>query len=690
MLAKSRSDYIARRAALSAPSKFLPRLLLCSGLSQTSLLTMIERLGKLGESASKEKNKVYRDLLTPSATSDWGFGHLGTRRDVARKLIGRLSAYMNLYELSADKLAEGASKTFIEWLHAECQPLDKPRKPKHKRYKAEKTVSFSLVEATDILASVASNDEMVVDNKVESDASSMDSFVESQQMDGPKGGSLADDEMKKFVQKCVKVRRFDSLEEWLEENYMDQGPMAQNDDASPATEDKSLHLCVLLIDQNFSLKDELDSWDRILQLWIPYLSRRKGSPELWSRIFALRWEDAPGDLLLMRCMSVWSESHVLSCQDWILSSNYFQDEELDVDRMVQFLATTSSQRTAHQEAFERVVTNSGAGWMDNKNRVEDACKLVLECVGNDDESATQRNMLPSWLQLILIVARRGKNQTNLLISKLLVAIPEFDDEKEIQMALSTAILRLYAYFPEFVNLGNENVRSVLVEAAKSADWLDWRSPRDGQIDDMLVTLTMNPVQRITQGLVEISKSHPLLLVRKLKQMAVVLEHDASSAHNPRNSNNRARVHGENIDGPVTAKYDGKLVRVTVRHWGYSFTDALWVSVVEIMLSIPREVLFPCGLGAGLEELLAVYLKLLFMQSQLNNRDRASRVRARFSDLLTVFESTDSWTDWLSSKMPELASLGTVRNILISCNLMSPAKGFENLREAHSRGIRQKK
>jgi len=392
----------------------------------------------------------------------------------------------------------------------------------------------------------------------------------------------------------------------------------------------------------------------------------------------MRWEDRPGDLLLMKCTAVWSEAHAKSCQDWILAPKR-RTEDLDTDRMVQFLVTTSEQQSVHISSFERSVGLNRDFWMDKKECLGDAVQLVLECLGNSPDEPSGRNALQPWLQLLLLIAQRGKNQTNYLIASLVSAVEDFKGEEASQSLVRSTILRLYAYFPDYVNLGNAQVRTTLIEACKaSTEWLTWRCPRDSQMDDMLATLKTNYSQRLTQALVDLSKSHPLLVLRKFRTVAALLDDDASSVHTNRN-NDRNRVQGEYLSSPAQAKVGDRIVKVAIRHWGYAFTDPLWVSVVEILLSIPHEVLFSCGLGSGLEDLLGVYVKLLFVQSQLRNRDRAARVKGRFSDLIGIFESNEGWDKWLASKVPGLPSLGKMRNILISCSLITTEQAMENIR-----------
>jgi hypothetical protein len=76
MLAKARCANIVRRTVLSIPPEFLPRILLCSGLSQSSVTTIIERLGHIVDFGNKQ--------FIPSN----------------RKLLARIAAYFRIYNIS--------------------------------------------------------------------------------------------------------------------------------------------------------------------------------------------------------------------------------------------------------------------------------------------------------------------------------------------------------------------------------------------------------------------------------------------------------------------------------------------------------------------------------------------------------------------------------------------------------------
>ena len=134
MLCKARNDLIGKRAALSAPEEFLGRLLLSSGLPRISLLAMIDRISKLGGTLS-DLDSAYRSLLLPSASSEWDIGRVGTSHDIARRLLGRLSAY-----LRSGTLDEKSSRSFVQWLLKECHSgaSSQSASPKQRPSKKEK------------------------------------------------------------------------------------------------------------------------------------------------------------------------------------------------------------------------------------------------------------------------------------------------------------------------------------------------------------------------------------------------------------------------------------------------------------------------------------------------------------------------------------------------------------------------
>jgi hypothetical protein len=285
--------------------------------------------------------------------------------------------------------------------------------------------------------------------------------------------------------------------------------------------------------------------------------------------------------------------------------------------------------------------------------------------------------LPDWLLMLLLLSRTGQ-QAMMQVCEMILAAIDQEQDAQVRSRLESAILRLYTYFPKRMKLGNPRLRGVLVESTKSGHWLSWSSSLDVELNAMLSGLKDNPSKRIIQALMDLSKSHPLLVLRKLPTMLQLLENDACV---PKHRNVRCRVYGENPLGPLTATIAGKPIKIMIRHWGYSFSESLWISLLDVVTAVPKEVLFNCGLRMGLREFLGVYAKLLFIQSQLQSNP--ARVKSKFSDMLNEFKSTDrkGWEAWLESKQLDLPSLDTTRNVLMSCSLIGPETSVEDLRRA---------
>lgn len=100
MLARARCDSVIRRTALSIPAEFLPRILLCSGLPATSVLTIIQKLGHIMETAH-DRPAIFAKLLAPITLSGSKVGYRGNKRDMAvkRKMLARITAYFRIYEI---------------------------------------------------------------------------------------------------------------------------------------------------------------------------------------------------------------------------------------------------------------------------------------------------------------------------------------------------------------------------------------------------------------------------------------------------------------------------------------------------------------------------------------------------------------------------------------------------------------
>jgi len=677
MLAKSRSDFIAKRAALSAPTLFLPRLLLCSGLPASSLVTMIDRLGKLGDKA-EDRDLVFKELLMPSVTNQWAAVYPRNRKELARKLVGRLSAYLHLNEAPLEQI----SSSFLEWLSEECSLQMKPKRPRagKRSAKADQSVLGPLLNTSSggHIISTIGDLELVDDDVPELTVGSPVALEPFRATDSREliainnaldsGAALA------FVEKCYTGNRSEELGAWMDCIVQDRDLADAKVKSEPSLD--NVTLCTSLLTVLFDNDRHEKSWFTSAVLhWVPTLSELKGRPELWTLLFSSHPDtQVAAELLRDRCALVWCQPHAQECQQWMLSNH----DGLDAPSILRFLIATSRQPSIHAHSFISSTTPAEGYWGTSESGLKAGVMIAVQgatepCSFGVDDPIN----LPDWLVVLLLLARTGQ-QSMMRVCEMLLGAMEKEQDQQILSRLQSAILRLYTYFPKRMKLGNPRLRGVLIEGAKSGRWLSWRSSLDAQLDDMLYSLKSNPSKRIIQALMDLSKSHPLLVLRKIPAMTQLLEDDACV---PKHSNARGRIYGENLLGSLGATISGKPVKVTVRHWGYSFTESLWISLLDVLMSIPKEVLFSCGSHMGLGEFLGVYAKLLFIQCQLQSNP--ARVKSKFSDMINEFKSTDpkGWESWLASKQPALPSLDHMRNVLMSCSLIAPETSVEDLRRA---------
>jgi integrator complex subunit 1 len=694
MLAKSRSDFIAQRAALTAPSGFLPRLLLCSGLPRASLFSMVDRLGRLGEKAA-DRNKTFSQLMVPSASSEWDIGRLGQRREVSRKLLGRLAAYSRMHQLSELKLGEEMSVTFLEWLSETCQSVDKPAKQKVKKAKAAASTIYASLDSAENLLSSTSQDGFGATDGIhgaalDGDASEMTDFLafeDSYVLVFPNSLDNAH-AIKKFLRSAFVDNKASLLDRWLEENYTRPTLLNRRIRRSKLTRPTKLggeEISFLLLQSYMQLERKVESLASCIVKWVPKLSASRGSPELWTALFAM--DQKPSFLwegLVSRCSQTWSSRHCIQCRDFLLSQG--KTEELDLVKVVRFIVNASNFSAVHVESFGGVpMAIEDAAWEMSEDAGRRATRFALDCLQNIDYDGRlrSRNDPPECAVLLVLIARRGRNQVQFVCDAVMERIQ--NERGGIRTCLILCLLRLYAYFPFSMNLGSTVVRSFLKEAVEicACDWLSWRSPLDDSLEDMLdAALSNDSGPRSAQPLSNMGQKHPLLLLRKLKQMALALENDASVIEDDPDNEILGIVAGQSLDGPIQAQVKDVVVNVDIKYWGFNYRESHWFVVLDVISAVPEDVLFGCGLKMGLIQLLEVYLRLIFVQSQLRTSDRFLKLKAKFSDLLEKFKvsNPDALDGWLATTNNGLPSLGPTRNILMGCGIISLQQAIDHVKK----------
>jgi len=592
MLARSRSDFIAKRAALTAPTSFLPRLLLCSGLPQASLLSMIDRLGKLGDT-NENLDKIYNKLLIPSATSEWDIGRLGKKKEVSRKLLGRLSAYARMYTLSELKGEERISTTFLRWLSRSNQEAEKPRRQKPKEGKPGPASLGKIHGYATILHTVTAEPIEKLDgsdNELTGDTSEMTEFLMRQDCSARYifSGKKVED-VAVFFSDTIRDEQVWALEVWLED-HLDGSPVA-GDNAALAPSFTGLDIACLLLKLFSDLERKSESLGAALVKWVPLLAVDAGSPELWT--FLLTKGQKPQFLwsnLMSRCTQLWSRGHTASCRDWILAQDDFTS--LDLGKVVRFLVQSVQCFNIHTERFVDTSSAKLGGYTEQSVRkVIDISIMGLTSGSEHEESfiqSTSRNHPPEALVLLLLLSRMGRKHTQIVSQTLVDNLDRAIDEK-VRGILLASILRVYACFPQHMNLGVAMLRSALKEAVEkfASEWLSWRSPMDDVFENLMMLLVQSGVPGlVVPALVDDAKKHPLLILRKLGRMEELLEQDAT-AHSAflGDSERRGVISGRSLIDPVIARVDATTsLKVTVRHWGYNYTESIWISFLDIVTS----------------------------------------------------------------------------------------------------------
>lgn len=122
------------------------------------------------------------------------------------------------------------------------------------------------------------------------------------------------------------------------------------------------------------------------------------------------------------------------------------------------------------------------------------------------------------------------------------------------------------------------------------------------------------------------------------------------------------------------------------HWRFNLSIHNTYPLI-FQLIVPAEVLFGCGLKMGMKDFLEVYLRLIFIQTQLRTSDRFPRLKRKYGDMLKAFENSnpEEWESWLNSETSDLNSLGAVRNVLMGCDFISHQQAIDYVKKKNAKG-----
>lgn len=621
----------------------------------------------MGES-SPEPEKVFRDLLSPAAVSEWGLPRIGGRRVIKRKLFGRITAYIRSSRKGArneemQELDEASTSSFLLWLSSERSAFDTSKKPHSKHLNSNKTFDFVKI-STNKSSETEEFTDLTDDGDVESnndtfsggfrdDVLSKDSLIPSQNVS------------EEYVRSCIVNDRCALLEQSLDLIATKKISGKEYGDTSVAK---------VLLASYGSLHHNL-CFVRTMLKWVPFLTQDCGDSELWRLIFIERLCKSSSschfDVLLSlvcNCAMRWSNEHIAACQSWILSQqskSSISGSIYSLKASLRFLVISSEQKSIHCFDFDNDAHIPHFAYVQTQERALSAINLALGCLESENiptdrmgdllENQTMkepadtfigRNIFPDWLVILFLIAKSGKPYLEMTIKHILECIDE-----NPRRALYAVLLRLYSMFPLMINLGEPRLKNALLQASKddSFPWLEWRCPLDSQVSEMLSNVTKSPHQRLLQSIMDIAKNHPLILVRHLHVVSQKLLDDGSGVDSDHQTLiKRGRIQGQAPEGDAVAMIGSRTVKVSIVQWGFSFNEPVWTSVIDILESLPGEVVFTCGLKTGLEGIFEAYLKLFLTHVLvLGSEGNISRIRSKFVKLLNSFKSSKpkSFENW---------------------------------------------
>ena len=617
LLAKSRSTNVAKHASQAAPNVFLPRLLLCAGLSDTSFRTMLQRLDNMAD----DTGKVFNELISPTAVLEWGLIGIEKRRVIKQRLFGRLCAYTRIHTT-----ANTANSRFLSWLSSEADSSSP----------STKSITKNQARFSSILDSLKSS----FDDASDSDEDPKTVLAEEDEKSISQPLFPPTDITQAFINQCVEKDQWNVLVESLD--LIAAKSMFSKDTST------SILVAKQLLD---SLKSfhENSSFVSILLKWVPHLTQDQGDEILWQLIFKENTEQERSHLLtlIQQCACKWSDEHVSACQAWIFSEQSRWKTVDSLSLVLRFLVLSSDQSKMDDDV------DIQAYFSYNEKSATSITHLALQGAitenTNSNGSSAAEDDIPDWLALILLMAKSHQE----LVTRLI--LEKVDETKPIP-GLSSVLLRLYILHPLKMSLSDSKLRNTLLQS--STDnlplWLEWTCPLDEQVHEMIANLIKSPHQRLVQSVTDIARQHPLIFVRHLHLISQKLMLDGTGRDEDDQSlMQKGRIFGKNPSEPDTlvAQIGEVQMKVSIVMWGYSFNEYAWTSILDILLALPNEVIFSCGIKLGLSEVLEAFLRLFDVQMiELQSDKNISGLLDKFNKIVQSFKKCQPklFQEWANS------------------------------------------
>ena len=652
LLATSKADVIAKQSALSVPDIFLPRILLCSGMSRTIFVTMLERLTKLSDSVN-DPAKLYNELISPSAVSEWGL-QKGNRAVLKTRLHGRIASYLRIFSSTAkgnkqNELDAIAQCAFVTWLASEVSASTVKKSESTTRAYDELIIKWN---------ASANDEESVVDLEDDSMDLSIDervgSFDETMSLTEHCAGDLKSE---KHINALVANGKYDLIDGSLKQLISEAVFSKKDVDTSAPVK--------ALMDAYVSSSCD-SALGRLILKFAPQIQCIDSS--LWRTLFVDLPEKSIDEQylrsLVCECVANWSDEDVVGCQRWVLSQHGSKNA-LSMRLMLYFLVLSSEEKSVHYVCpDDDGKCESKFICAKSKDNVTSTMKMVLQYIEATTDTTSSltppsnegRDGLPDWLILTLIMA---KSHQQCIVSTIMEAI---ESKSVCSSAMYTLLLRLYLMFPTSLQLSDPKVRNGLIKSAKihMKKSMQWRCTLDNQVTEILCNLGTSP-KLIQTALDFFTKTHPLIVIRHIRLLHERLLTDGTGG---KDVTKVGRVGTR--PPPIMAQMGERSIKCTVVSWGFSFNESIWSSVLDLLVASPAELLFTCGIDTGVLLVLEDYLKLFYVHiMELGSDDSISQLRPKFVALIKSFMSCNSVALQKWGQQTDIDGFGTVQTLLFS-------------------------
>jgi hypothetical protein len=605
--------------------------------------------------------KCFRQLLSASASGEWGFL---SRNALARILLGRISAYINLLRNANKKCGSVLDailpSCFISWLETECGGVKQKLSSKRR---ALKQTFNPAVKISEVLNEDDQDDPMI-SMSMEDNCSQFCNLDDLKNM--PSKFEAPDIITKEVIAHLLRGNNFGELDKTLK-NVFDNCFMttSQSHSQNSILDDISSSL---IIEYRSLGEERPPSLSRLMLQWIPLLTKQ--CDHLFWEVFFQRDINTKTNkydfenMILTRCLASWSTNQVVACQLWILN-------EVKSNRTLRFCIKSFLRCFIHkiaQTSTAGIVKPSSdemRSFLDvlgPKDRTESAVKLGLLgaqqwSIGTDSKCNFSKE--PDWMSLLLLIGSIDKKHLDLMSGIIISKLPSNSWEGKV---LPATLLKLYASYPTNMNLGGGKIRDVLMKATGEIpnQWLEWKTPLDCQLLSALSSLSIHSIHRQQQLIFDLTKKHPLIAVKYLKTIAEMIAFDADVSMN-QDVELRVRQNCRHMN--LLAQSDRGEIQVRVLHWGVNYTEPLWLSILDIIASFPEQVIYTSGWLMGLNRIFNLCLKLLYIQHDID-RENMQRLKNKFVSIFQGFKSSNhvACTGWLETKLVDFKR-DKVKNIL---------------------------